>query len=65
MLLLPRGIIGTWDNWRAHRGESLAEAARPEPIEPEPVEPEEGPVEQKRRPYDPPYGSGAEPQPAE
>ena len=28
-LFLPSGIVGTLDHWRTHRGESLAEAARP------------------------------------
>ena len=64
-LFLPRGIVGTWDQWRTHRGQSLAKATQPEAAGPEPVDPEEGPVEQPMRPYDPPQGADTEPQPAE
>jgi len=61
-LFLPKGIVGTYDQWRANRREHAKARGEP-PQQPTPVEPEVAIV--RVSPKNSPAGLGPEPQPAE
>ncbi len=63
-LFLPKGIVGTWDEWRKSRRDRQARSDAEMPDSPAPVQPVDELKVVRARPTPPAVG-GAEPQPAE